>query len=169
VFENEHALPRAFIVHRIKVIDPCHGQEALTGMKSENFQPAKIAFIEGHIPASLVEALERVPEATGSWAEIKEYRDNRVCIQATMDYPGFLILSDIYYPGWKVIVDGKEGKIYPADYLLRGVFLERGAHTIKFVYSPASFKIGASVGVLVLLSLLAIPFFRKRNARLARG
>jgi hypothetical protein len=169
VFENEHALPRAFIVHRIKVIDPCHGQEALTGMKSENFQPAKIAFIEGHIPASLVEALERVPEATGSRAEIKEYRDNRVCIQATMDYPGFLILSDIYYPGWKVIVDGKEGKIYPADYLLRGVFLERGAHTIKFVYSPASFKIGASVGVLVLLSLLAIPFFRKRNARLARG
>ncbi len=169
IFENERALPRAFIVHKIRVVDPHRAREALTAMKKEDFQPEKVAFIEGDVPPSVIAALEEVPVASASRAEITEYGDARVRIRASMEHPGFLILSDIYYPGWKVIIDGKEGTIYPADYLLRGVFLERGEHTVTFVYSPASFGIGAAVSVCTLLSLLVIPLFGKRRTGLKLG
>jgi len=67
-----------------------------------------------------------------------------------MDGEGFLILSDVYYPGWKVYVDGIEEKIYRADYLLRAVHLPPGFHQVRFVYDPMSFK----VGLWIILSTL---------------
>jgi uncharacterized membrane protein YfhO len=65
-----------------------------------------------------------------------------------------LFLSDTYYPGWKAYVDGKETKIYRADYTFRAIYVLGGSHKVEFIYSPLSFKmgvIGFAVGVLLAL------------------
>ena len=68
---------------------------------------------------------------------------------------GLLVLSDTYYPGWKAYVDGQETPIYPTDVALRSVYLEAGEHEVRFVYSPASFKLGVLISGLSLLALVA--------------
>ncbi|PIW67572.1 MAG: hypothetical protein COW10_04930, partial [Candidatus Omnitrophica bacterium CG12_big_fil_rev_8_21_14_0_65_42_8] len=63
-------------------------------------------------------------------------------------------LSDTYYPGWKAIVDGKYQKIIRADYILRAVRLEPGAHTVDFIYSPGSFKAGLFITILTIFAMI---------------
>ena len=73
-----------------------------------------------------------------------------------MENAGLVLLADTYYPGWKVYVDGGQAKIYPTDYLFRGVFVSEGEHKIEFVYDPASFKLGVAISVFALVSLVGL-------------
>ncbi len=70
-----------------------------------------------------------------------------------MDGEGFLVLSDTYYPGWKAYVDGREERIYQADYFLRAVFLSSGLHKVKFIFDPLSFKLGLWMTLTTFFSL----------------
>jgi uncharacterized membrane protein YfhO len=72
---------------------------------------------------------------------------NRVYLDANLKAPGFLVLADSFYPGWKCFVDGKESKIYRANYVMRSVFLPSGRHQVEFKYDPLSFKIGAAISI----------------------
>jgi uncharacterized membrane protein YfhO len=76
-----------------------------------------------------------------------------------------LVLSDTYYPGWKVFVDGSPEKIYQADYNLRAVFLGAGTHQVKFVYDPVSFKLGAGVTFVGILVCLGMGWVGQRKKR----
>jgi len=88
--------------------------------------------------------------------QITDYGLNSITLDAFLDADGFLFTSEIYYPGWKAYVDGKESKIYQANYVFRAVYLTPGSHTIVFKYEPVSFKIGLCVS---LLTLLCIGYF----------
>ena len=78
--------------------------------------------------------------------EILEGDDpNRVEIDVTTSGGAWLVLSDVMYPGWNVLVDGVEAELYDADYLFRGVWVPEGTHDVEFFYYPCSFWIGAAV------------------------
>jgi len=83
--------------------------------------------------------------------QITDYGLNSITLDAFLDADGFLFTSEIYYPGWKAYVDGKESKIYQANYVFRAVYLTPGSHTVVFKYAPLSFKIGLCVSLLTLL------------------
>jgi uncharacterized membrane protein YfhO len=80
-----------------------------------------------------------------------------VQINAHLSEPGVLVLTDAFYPGWKVFVGGKEQKILRANYLFRGVELRAGNHEVEFVYDPISFKIGLLISLLTATLLIAVP------------
>ena len=80
--------------------------------------------------------------------------------------PGLFFISDTYFPGWHARVDGKETKIIRADYAFQGLWLTQGTHTIELNYDPASFKYGALLSIIGILSLIGfylIAFRKKRG------
>jgi hypothetical protein len=48
----------------------------------------------------------------------------------------FLVLNELYYPGWIATVDGKPVPIYPTNAVMRGVVVPAAATTIEFTYTP---------------------------------
>ena len=66
------------------------------------------------------------------------------------------MLADVYYPGWRCTVDGREAPLYPANYLFRGVELPDGEHTIAFTFEPASYRIGRIVSAAALAGVLGL-------------
>ena len=87
--------------------------------------------------------------------------------------PALAVFSEQYFPGFRAYLDGaekgigtkvprtvrsgarkKELRIYPADYLLRGVFLEPGSHQVEMIYQPYGFRIGLYSGIGSCLFLL---------------
>lgn len=151
IYRNNHALPRAFVVHRVEIVSEI--EEAIARMKEDRFDPSRLAVIEADMPPEELAALAEGIATGSSNVEITEYRDNQVKLQVETESPGLLVLGDTYYPGWKAYVDGEKTPIYPTDVALRSVYLEPGEHEVKFVYSPGSFKVGALVSVLSLLAL----------------
>ncbi len=94
--------------------------------------------------------------------KILKYLANRVEITTDGNDSSFLVLADNYYPGWKVSVNGIEKNIIRVNYNLRGVILPRGENRVQFNFEPLSFKIGAAVSLLTLLSIIAFFLMRKR-------
>ena len=76
--------------------------------------------------------------------------------------PSLAILSDAYYPGWKVFVDGKERKIVRANHGLRGVKVKPGDNVVEFLYQPWSFRIGLWAAAMGL-GLVPVVFIVSRR------
>jgi uncharacterized membrane protein YfhO len=68
-------------------------------------------------------------------------------------------LTDTFYPGWRVTVDGKAGELLRANYAFRAVPLKGGRHEVTFSYRPRSFRYGAVVSLLSLLILIPILIY----------
>ena len=107
--------------------------------------------------------LEEDPEVEKSnkigSAKITEYGLNKVVVQTESDVPSLLFLSDVWYPGWKAKVDGKESKIYRADYTFRAVVVPEGKHKVEFIYSPDSFKYGVLLAIAGAIGIFSMLYF----------
>jgi len=146
IYENLENLPRAFVVHRARILE-----DALEAMREGAFDPGREVILSQGPVGRLEDgkAQDRV--------SIVSYQPERVEVQAHLGAPGYLVLTDAYYPGWRAFVDGRPAKIERADYHFRAVYLEEGEHTIEFVYVPSSFKVGVAISLaclaLVILGL----------------
>jgi uncharacterized membrane protein YfhO len=165
IYENMEFIPRAFVVHDAKVIED---KDILDEMSNKSFNPKDIVILEKDIGKTLKNSGEFEE------ANITYYSPDEIDVNVNLSSPGFLVLSENWYPGWKAYDNDKEKEIYKADYILRSVYLEEGSHKIKFVYDPFSFKVGLLVTVFSISSLFALVIFRFKNIfkelkRLLRG
>jgi hypothetical protein len=95
--------------------------------------------------------------------EIISESNNGLGLQVKAAENALLVLSDTYYPGWKAFVDGKETKIYRADYTFRAIPLNAGTHRVEFVYDPMSIKLGAGVTLLGILGCIGMGWVARRR------
>jgi hypothetical protein len=84
---------------------------------------------------------------------------NRYTQSVSLDQAGYVVLSDSYYPGWRVLVDDVPQPLLIANVNFRAVAVPSGTHTITFEYAPFS----ATLGLFISLasSLLWFLLFLK--------
>jgi hypothetical protein len=140
IYENLDVLPRVFIVHQAEVIPST--EEAISRLRDPAFDLAQTAILASGEP------LLDKGIATG---EILHHTPEQVVISANTDTPGYLLLTDTFYPGWEVSVDGERAEIVRADIAFRAVRLEPGDHQVVFHYRPASVRQGAWVSTVAAL------------------
>jgi uncharacterized membrane protein YfhO len=97
-----------------------------------------------------------------------EYKTNSLKYQSKNSSESCIIFSEIYYPaGWKCYIDGAEVQAFRANYILRGVNVPAGEHTIEWKFEPASFNQGSTYSlagsVLLLLIVLGSVFLELRK------
>jgi len=164
LYKNRSPLPRAWLVKDYKVMD---SNAILSMMVQKEFDPRKEVLLE-ETPPSLT-LLHRGGGVSGGEAEIISESNNRLAVQVKVPEDSLLVLSDTYYPGWKAFVDGKESKIYRADYTFRAIPVNAGAHQVEFVYDPISFKLGAGVTLLGILGCLGIGWIIRQKSSSRSG
>jgi len=69
----------------------------------------------------------------------------------------------VFYPEWHAFLDGKEVEIHKTNYLLRGVVVPAGAHTVEFRFISPAFETGRTVsiaanGLALLIGALGLFF-----------
>ena len=150
IYRNPSELPRTFLVDH-QVVAPS-ADAARDTVTAAGFPAREVAVTERRIDG-LPEG-ERAARSPGD-ARIVEYGDERVVIEADAERRGLLVLTDSWFPGWKAEVDGTEVPIERVDYLIRGVPVPAGRHTVEFSYAPASWRAGWIVSALALIAILA--------------
>ncbi len=73
--------------------------------------------------------------------------------------PQFAVFSEVYYPyGWNAYIDGQKVEYVKANYVLRGLAIPAGNHTVKFVYEPATYKKGVTISYIssFLIALIIV-------------
>lgn len=154
IYKVKGYLPRAFFVGKVGFADE---KWIIEGLRNDLFNPSEVVYFSEPVPS---------PSNSGdvnSSVKIIEYSPHRISVDVKNDGDGFLILSDLYYPGWKVYVDGREERIYRAYTFLRGVFLKKGEHRVQFLFEPFSYRVGKIITFLFFLITFLFLFFIDRH------
>lgn len=157
VYENLDVLPRAFVVPgAVAVADD---DAARTLLAAREFDPQAVVILtaDGGRPAE-------EPPATGhrlSSAVFTEYAPELIRLSASG--PGYLLLTDGFYPGWTATVDGAPAPILRANLMFRAVWLPQGEHQIEFRYAPFSVALGLWISGISWWSVVAFGLWRWRR------
>jgi len=130
---------------------------------NEHVLPRAFVVADAPEPVQGDVALE-LPVETGP-ARIESYSPNRIVVETELEQRGLLVLSEVWYPGWRALEEGQELHIQRVESTLRGITLEPGPHRVEFLYSPRTFWMGliiSGTAVLGILFYIACRAWRRR-------
>ncbi len=164
IFENSNVYPRAFLVEQAVLIK--EDDKILEILKDGGIDLRQTVIVGEKFPC-LAEG--NLGDKKGiKTVKITGYQPGKIAIKTETSRNSFLVLSEVFYPGWKIYVDNKEEKIYRANYCFRAVYLPAGRHEVVFYYRPKSFNVGAILSLATLVIFLVTMagaysrFFRKK-------
>lgn len=171
IYRNTRALPRAFTLPLESTVRAANFAEAI-----QTFDPRRYVVVSPEDWAGEAPARPAAPQA----ATVTHYRNNEVWIDVPVRGAQWLVLADSFFPGWRAFVrprgasdaDEREVPIVRVNGNFRGVALDPAALpwqaevlTVRFRYSPDSFRFGAFVSFLALVGLVfASGVYVWRNA-----
>lgn len=145
IYLNTKASPRAFLVHQALIA--ADREEAFDLIHQPDFDPATMVVLEGS-------GGEALPSDEAEAVSIVSYQPNEILLDVTVAASGYLVLSEVYYPGWRAYVDGRKEVIQRANYTFRAIHLEPGSHRVRLLFSPLSWKVGLGISLATWLSLI---------------
>lgn len=157
---NPTYMGRAYFLFDVRVART--EEELAAAFRDPTWNHATTAILEQDSP------LHAPPPAGGNHgsARVTAYDDNRLELEATSATEGILVLSEVFYPGWKAYVDGAETEILRTDYSLRGIAFPGGSHHVEFRFTHPPFVRGAWItgaALVVCLAGLAMPSLRRKR------
>lgn len=176
VYENLRAFPRAWVVHRVHVVEG--EDEAFAFLRGRSrrqsggdvvhgFDPRREAVVERATGSADVAVLrDRDGDCTGRPADqvtVERYSGRTVSLRVAASCSGLLVLPDTYFPGWKATVNGEERAILPTDGAFRGVVVPEGTSTVVFRYEPRPFRAGVGLAAAGLTAFLVIGIAARRR------
>ena len=159
IYKMPFFIPRVFVAHQVEYASS--PEQATDRINALGPEIANRVILEKEIPERYMHI--GTYRDIDSSASIIEYKVNQVVIEAQSQKPGILVLTDVFYPGWKAYVDGKPTEVFRVDGLVRGVLLEKGRHTVMFRYLPDTFVAGLIVAVIAFAGSLILLFVPTRN------
>ena len=149
VFLNKNSFNRAYLVSNVVRVD----EKVKDNATLFDYDLSKTAIVYDDVRGLS-------DKASGS-VKILKYSSSRIELEAQTTGASFLVVTDNYYPGWKAFVNGKEVKIYKADYAFRGIVIPAGRSTITFSFVPQSFLIGTYLFFIGIMGMVVYYIIRK--------
>jgi hypothetical protein len=171
VYENLRVLPPAWLVMETRRLPPAAILAAVrTGRLPGGaaFDPQRMALIESD---DALPAPDGAPPG-GCAAGLQRPDDDGLVVRTTCAAAAVLVVGDVWYPGWTATVDGQPAAVRPVDYVLRGVALPAGTHTVVLRYRPLAARAGAVLALVGIVGVAAAGVWwrgRLRAAAPARG
>jgi LPXTG-motif cell wall-anchored protein len=101
---------------------------------------------------------------------LDSYKPNHLKYTSNDTNEGLAVFSEMYYgQGWNAFIDGKKADHIRVDYVLRGLQIPAGKHSIEFKFEPQVIKTGSAITLfsaagMLLLLVGGIYFERKKKA-----
>jgi hypothetical protein len=151
-------LPRAFMVYRSLVIQGDEEQKAV--MASADFDPARTVILDSTPPAQSYDTT-----FTDAWrTHFTAYELNSMALDVMTPKDGYLVFSEIFYPGWQAFVDGVPHPLFRADWSLRALVLPAGEHRIELRFVAPPFRAGAWITLATIgLSAAGLIYWTRKK------
>jgi hypothetical protein len=149
LYRNARALPRAFLVRTIAPL--AAGVKAADVLPELNeklpcvtLETPKGTFVAGRVMAA------------GEQLSHSEVGGDEVLLLAHLRAPGWLVVSDLAYPGWKCFVNGSLEPTTTANGAFRAVRLDKGVWDIRFSFQPDVFRHAAWITLAALAATIML-------------
>ncbi len=161
---NQFALGNAWFVDSYKMVNTPN--EEIDGIKGIN--PSQLAIINNEFSGEL-SGLDI--QKNGS-IELTVYEPNHLTYTSNSTSDQLAVFSEVWYgpdKGWKAYIDGTPVEHIRVNYILRGLKIPAGQHTIEFKFEPKSYAIGSMISLisslLIILGLIGFIYFQFKNQK----
>ncbi|MEL7341609.1 MAG: YfhO family protein, partial [Bacteroidota bacterium] len=168
VFQNPAAMGNAWFVSNVQYVDDADAEMAALN----SFDPRRTVIVnqsakDGYYKQQL-EGVAPNPSPTDR-ITLTAYQPNSLIYESNTSQDQIAVFSEIYYndgKGWNVYLDGEQVSHFQANYVLRGMKIPAGQHTIEFRFEPPAFYTGNTLSmvfsILVILLLAGALFITFR-------
>ncbi len=170
IYENLNAYPRAFAASAIENSELIKS-DSKNSTRSTAFTADKLLLKEAADAGIGSSAKGNLPLLTkDSACKISSYHNDNVIIDAILEQPAIVVLTDNWHPNWTAKLDGKPTYVGLVDETFRGVVVPKGTHRIEMHYRPKSLTAGILASALVIALLLTALLLRKKlDSRLPKA
>lgn len=167
--QNPNANGNAWFVSKLKFVNSADEEmKALNSLKTKD--EATLSKKENK-DVTIAATFTKDSTAT---IKLETYKPNYLKYTTSNSNAGFGVFSEIYYPkGWIATIDGKEATILNVNYVLRGLQIPAGKHTIEFKFEPEVVKTGGMIALIssvLMLGVIGLGIFywRKKTQEVAQ-
>ena len=160
---NPEVNGNAWFVKKLKIVNSAN--EAILALDSVNTKNVAILERSAITQKELKSSFETHPSDT---IELLNYEVSSLTYLSKTAKEQFAVFSEIYYEnGWNAYIDGELVPHYRINYVLRGMVIPPGEHTIEFKFAPKVIQQGSLISLFSYLLLVGIPvgglFFGKNK------
>jgi uncharacterized membrane protein YfhO len=150
--QNPGTMGNAWFINEINTV--ANADAEITALNG--FNPANTAIVDVRFSEQMIDGLDNV----GTSITLTEYKPNYLKYNSTSLKNGIVIFSEIYYDkGWNAYVDGELKPHFRANYVLRGMQVPSGNHTVEFKFEPSSYNTGEKISLASSIILLLFLTF----------
>jgi hypothetical protein len=150
ISNEKHALGNAWFVSDINWASTA--DEEMQALST--IDPANVAVVNDEFKSALT--TWGVVDSSATVA-MTRYATNKLTYSVNTPSSAAVVFSEIYYPaGWVCRIDGNEVPAFRANYILRGVQVPAGKHTVEWSFEPKSYATGVTVNMAGSVSLLLL-------------
>lgn len=164
VYENKNRLGEAWVVDKILYSEP---NDIINKIENTNFDPNKEAVIASDNKSKI--NLEKIKSENGKLnyqIDFIKKESNCISLNVNTNKESLLVLSELYYPGWNVYVNGKKQNIFEVNQILKGTILTKGESRVEFKFEPMTVYMGltfAMISIAIIVSVMIIDKFGKEG------
>jgi hypothetical protein len=138
--ENEQANGNAWFIKSLETVKDANSEITALG----NINTKTTAIINEKLRANASYTLDSL-----ATIQLKNYAPNALEYESNNSSDGFAVFSENYYKeGWVATIDGTETPIYNVNYVLRGIEIPKGKHSIRFEFNPQVVQTGSQITLL---------------------
>ena len=161
---NSKCLPRLYTMDKIIIASP---QEQLKKLISEDLRKAVYVSFFDRVDGEIKDTEPLDNNIESRFVKLQEINKienanfdnpNFIKLDINVKKPAMLVVTDIWYPGWKVYVDGKQKPLLRVNYCQRGVWLEKGEHRVEFKFLPKLWRLGMGITLMTMAIVLVLIF-----------
>ena len=177
---NLAEFPRAWVVHSARWLKPVEGmgregreapiQEILyqndpfwSDPELDVHDPKLLAWVDSDVREELAPFLSAPAPGLKEPVSVTNKGPERIELDASLEKPGLVVLSEVFYPGWNLTIDGSPAPIYRANRMMRAAAVKPGNHHLVYTYKPRSFQVGSLVTGAALFVFLALAAYFSRR------
>lgn len=166
VLSIDSEVPYANLVHKV-VVKP--REEVLSYMKSDGYDPkGMVVFEREDLAHQTLGALYSEP--LDASCAVTGYGSDKITLKTRSSSAGYLVLSEVFYPGWRATIDGGNAHVMRGNYLLRVIPLEKGEHEVTLDFVSWPLRVGGAISLATAAVAAGMLWrLRRRDTMADRG
>lgn len=161
LYRNRQALPRAFWAEKVVMVKDL--SEAIDQIKSSNLRETAIV-LDREDAESPLPAGGRVAPAPS----VLHASDGHLSLRTQTRDDSFLVISEVWHPGWRARLDGRPIDLHQTNLALMGTWVERGSHVLKLTFRPLFWSWAVKItliGMTIFFVLVLYQIWRRIQRR----
>tara|TARA_Y100001933_G_scaffold265068_1_gene334946 strand:- start:2258 stop:4867 length:2610 start_codon:yes stop_codon:yes gene_type:complete len=148
---NHSAFGNAWLVSGIKTYDS--PDSVMFNLRSQNIRQIALAEKKD------VEEISGKSYSTNGKISLTDYKANHLSYSFTSSDDAFVVFSEVFYKSWNAYIDGELIPHNRVNYVLRGLEVPKGQHSIEFKFEPEVYFQGENISLFASFIVLGLFLF----------